>query len=48
MVEEAVTPNPEAVEPDPVDDEALIDGCDVEIEDTTPDEDLPPTEGGVV
>jgi hypothetical protein len=33
--------------PDPVDDESDVDGCDVEIEDPTPDEELPATEGGV-
>ena len=33
----------------PVSDEDVdaIDGCDVEIVDETPDEELPPTEGGV-
>lgn len=33
--------------PAPEDDESDIDGCDVKIEDDTPDEDLPATEGGV-
>jgi hypothetical protein len=32
---------------DAEDDESLIDGCEVIIEDETPDEDLPMTEGGV-
>jgi hypothetical protein len=40
MVEEQVTPDPE-------DEESEIDGCDIEIEDATSDEDLPDTEGGV-
>jgi hypothetical protein len=47
MADDAVNPNPEDDTPDPEDDEALVDGCDVEIDDATPDEDLPPTEGGV-
>jgi len=43
-----LTPEPElAATPDPEDDESDIDGCDVPIEDVTPDEDLPVTEGGV-
>lgn len=43
-----LTPEPEfATAPDPEDDESDIDGCDVPIEDVTPDEDLPVTEGGV-
>ena len=33
--------------PDADDDEKDFDGCDVEITDPTPDEDLPETEGGV-
>ena len=33
--------------PDPEDDESDVDGCDVEITDETPDEDLPEAEGGV-
>jgi hypothetical protein len=40
MVEEPLTPEPE-------DEESQIDGCDVDIENATPDEDLPETEGGV-
>jgi hypothetical protein len=40
MVEEPETPDPE-------DDESDIDGCEVDIENATPDEDLPETEGGV-
>jgi len=40
MVDEPITPDPE-------DDESEIDGCDVPIDDATPDEDLPETEGGV-
>ena len=44
----ALTPEPEfAAAPDPEDEESDIDGCDVPIEDVTPDEDLPVTEGGV-
>jgi hypothetical protein len=39
-------PGPDAV-PDPPDDESDIDGCSVEIEDPTADEDLPVCEGGV-
>lgn len=37
------------VVPVPVSDEDVdaIDGCDVEIVDETPDEELPPTEGGI-
>lgn len=37
----------ETVIPDPEDDESDVDGCDAEITDETPDEDLPATEGGV-
>jgi hypothetical protein len=37
----------EANIPDAEDDESDVDGCDVEITDDTPDEDLPATEGGV-
>jgi hypothetical protein len=37
----------EPVTPDPEDDESQIDGCDIEIENATGDEDLPETEGGV-
>ena len=33
--------------PDPEDEESEIDGCEVEIENATSDEDLPATEGGV-
>lgn len=40
MDEKPVTPNPE-------DDESDIDGCEVEIENPTSDEDLRATEGGV-
>jgi hypothetical protein len=44
----ALTPEPNlAAAPDAEDDESDIDGCDVPIEDATPDEDLPVTEGGV-
>lgn len=32
---------------DPEDDESDVDGCEVEITNETPDEDLPITEGGV-
>lgn len=35
------------VTPDPEDDESAIDGCDVEVEDVTSDEDLPAAEGGI-
>jgi hypothetical protein len=45
---EAVTPEPElAAPPDPEDNESHLDGCDVDVVEVTPDEDLPPTEGGV-
>jgi hypothetical protein len=39
----------ETVNADPMDDESSLDGCEVEVdaEDTTADEDLPITEGGV-
>lgn len=49
MVDETVATDMDgqAVTPDPEDDESSIDGCDVPIEDAMPDEDLPPTEGGV-
>lgn len=47
MAEEEVTPEEEPVAPEPEDDESLIDGCDLPIEDVTTDEELPPTEGGV-
>ena len=40
MNERVVTPNPEGDEDD-------VDGCEVEVEDPTPDEDLPAAEGGV-
>ena len=40
MVEEPVAPDPE-------DEESQIDGCDIDIENATSDEDLPETEGGV-
>jgi hypothetical protein len=40
MVEEPVTADPE-------DDESQTDGCDIEIENATADEDLPESEGGV-
>jgi len=44
----ALTPEPEhQAGPDPEDDESDIDGCDAPIEDITPDEELPVTEGGV-
>jgi hypothetical protein len=44
----ALTPEPELkAASDPEDDESDIDGCDVPIEDVTPDENLPVTEGGV-
>jgi hypothetical protein len=43
-----LTPEPEHVAaPDAEDDESEIDGCDAPIEDITPDEELPVTEGGV-
>lgn len=35
------------VTPELEDEESKLDGCSVAIKDTTPDEDLPPTEGGV-
>ena len=49
MADETVATNMDgqAVTPDPEDDESRIDGCDLPIEDETPDEDLPATEGGV-
>jgi hypothetical protein len=49
MVDETVATNidGQVVTPDPEDDESSVDGCDVPIEGVTPDEDLPPTEGGV-
>ena len=47
MAEETVVPEEEPATPDPEDDESHIDGCDVPIEDETPDEELPVTEGGV-
>lgn len=37
----------EVVTPEPEDEESKLDGCSVAIKDKTPDEDLPPTEGGV-
>jgi hypothetical protein len=37
----------EATKPGPEVDENEIDGCDVAIEDVTPDEELPQAEGGV-
>jgi hypothetical protein len=44
----AVIPAPvEAVTPDPEDAESHIDGCNVQVEDATPDEELPAAEGGV-
>jgi hypothetical protein len=46
---ESVTPEPEhSAVPDAPDAESDLDGCDVEIEDVTPDEELPATEGGVI
>jgi hypothetical protein len=33
--------------PDPPDSDSDIDGCEIAVQDPTPDEDLPPTEGGV-
>ncbi|HUQ32858.1 MAG TPA: hypothetical protein VM095_12135 [Pyrinomonadaceae bacterium] len=49
MADETVGTNMDgqAVTPETEDAESDIDGCDVPIEDETPDEDLPPTEGGV-
>jgi hypothetical protein len=44
------TPSPEpdlGAAPDEEDNESHLDGCDVEVTDPTPDEDLPPTTGGV-
>lgn len=35
------------VTPDPEDDESDFDGCDVEITDETPDEELPEATGGI-
>jgi hypothetical protein len=32
---------------DPEDDDCDVDGCDCEVGEPTPDEDLPPAEGGV-
>ena len=44
----SAAPEPKfAALPDQPDNESHIDGCDVPIEDPTPDEDLPPTKGGV-
>jgi hypothetical protein len=46
----ALTPEPQhAAPPDDEDDESDVDGCDVPITEAeaTPDEELPPTEGGV-
>jgi hypothetical protein len=40
MAEKVVTPDPDEQDSDK-------DACDIEIEDITPDEDLPPAEGGV-
>ena len=37
----------EVVTPEPEDEQSKLDGCSVAIKETTPDEDLPPTEGGV-
>ncbi len=37
----------EVVTPEPEDEESDLDGCDMPIEEVTPDEDLPATEGGV-
>lgn len=37
----------EVATPELEDEESHLDGCSVAIKDTTPDEDLPPTEGGV-
>lgn len=43
-----LTPEPRpAAAPDAEDAESDIDGCDVPIEDATPDEELPVTQGGV-
>lgn len=44
MNEELITADPD---PNSDDDNNHIDGCDVQIEDPTPDEDLPAAEGGV-
>lgn len=44
------TPTPEpdlAAAPDEEDNESHLDGCDVEVENPTPDDELPPTTGGV-
>ena len=41
MVDEPIAAEPEE------EDESEIDGCDIEIENATLDEDLPETEGGV-
>jgi hypothetical protein len=47
--EQNATPEPElTATPDAEDDESAVDGCEVRIEDETPDEELPATEGGVV
>ena len=40
MAEKVLTPDPDEQDSDK-------DGCDVAIQDFTPDEDLPPAEGGV-
>jgi hypothetical protein len=37
----------EPIAPEPEDEESQLDGCEVEIENATSDEDLPATEGGV-
>ena len=43
----AIDVDGEVVTPEPEDEESKLDGCSVAIKDVTPDEDLPPTEGGV-
>lgn len=49
MAEETTAMNMDGqtVTPDAADDESDVDGCDVPIEEHTPDEDLPASEGGV-
>jgi hypothetical protein len=43
----SISTDGEVVTPEPEDEESKLDGCSVAIKDTTPDEDLPPAEGGV-
>lgn len=43
----AIDADGEVATPELEDEESKLDGCSVAIKDKTPDEDLPPTEGGV-